>query len=265
MENNNPEKKGAKLMMLISRYGTYALVILCIIGVAVASVFMLPKSDEEKRDARISGTAYGDASESDTAGAVAKTGDKSLNDMIDPYTGKVVGEAKQPRLGDARPVKNTPAPDFTPAPKSDGKITNELLPAPVDGEITWGYAIDELIYSSTLDQWTTHAGVDIACKQGDSIRAVADGTVEKVYTDDAFGITVVIKHKNGHRSVYSNLAQSDELVREGNSVKANSVIGVCGNTAKFECSDKSHLHFEYHVDGKPVDPSKYVRIKGYNK
>ena len=132
---------------------------------------------------------------------------------------------------------------------------------PVDGEVIWDYAMNELIYSETLDQWTTHCGVDIACKQGDTVRCIADGTVESVYEDDAYGITVVIVHKNGHKTIYSNLAKNEKLIKVGIKVSANQQIGTCGNTAKFECAEKSHIHFEYHVDGKPVNPHKYVRFR----
>lgn len=254
MENNNTEKRNGKIRALISKYGTYALVLLCITGVAVASVVLLPRDKSDKNPETALGsnnTGLNQKVPDPTSAPVSQSKDQSLNDVLDPITGKVQGDGG-PR---------TPTPDFTQAPEPSETPKTKLLTTPVDGEIIWAFAIDELIYSATLDQWTTHAGVDIACVQGEKIRAVADGVVEKVYTDDAFGITVAVRHGNKHLSVYSNLADSDELIKEGAKVKANDVIGVCGNTAVFECADKSHLHFEYHVDGKPVDPCEYVLIK----
>ena len=103
-------------------------------------------------------------------------------------------------------------PDFTPLRIRQTAPT--LLNPPVDGEIIWQFAINELIYSKT-DQWTTHTGIDIASPMGTPVRAVASGTVEKVYKDAGLGITVVIAHPNGHKTYYANLAEDDSLVKEG--------------------------------------------------
>lgn len=263
MEDNNQNGKKNAFAEFISRYGTYAIVILCIVCVALASVFLVPRDGDETArgsDSTDAGGAEGNDTVADIKDEkpVSQSRDESLNDMLSPLTGEVMNEGglRVPNTD----VSSTPIPDFTPSPDKTQTQT-ELLSAPVDGEIIWAYAMNELIYSQTLDQWTTHCGVDIACKEGDNVRAVADGTVEKVYNDDAYGLTVVIRHKNGHKSVYSNLAEGKKTVTEGKDVKASDVIGISGNTAQLECADKSHIHFEYHVDDKPVNPEKYVRFK----
>ena len=192
----------------------------------------------------------------------AKKGGDSNN-----HTPAPVGKSQDERLEEAlegglhyarKRALRTPG-DFTPAPNPSDSPTTLLNP-PVDGEIIWQFAINELIYSKTLDQWTTHTGIDIASPMGTPVRAVASGTVEKVYKDAGLGITVVIAHPNGHKTYYANLAEDDSLVKEGAKVGANEVIGKIGDTASYECGDKPHLHFEYHVNGMPVNPTKYVRI-----
>lgn len=264
MENKDKTSERGKFREYVTKYGSYALLMLCIAAIATAACFLLPApkqeqdfaSDTHKQDGNKDQTAdLQNSTSAENGSFVSGSKDESFNDMLNPQTGKPYNtEASKGE------VKQTPTPDFTPAP-SDNAQQQKLLPSPVNGEITWDFAMDELIYSQTLDQWTTHCGVDISCKKGDNVRAVADGTVESVYNDDAYGITVVIKHKNGHVSIYSSLADDKNLPKEGSSVKANAIIGVCGNTSKFECSDKSHIHFEYHVNGKPQNPSKYVLIK----
>ena len=265
MEKNNETSK-VTFREFFGRYGGYLVIMLVITAAAIVSVFAFPdkKNDtakESDNSVSITDAAKDDVKsigkDNDTA-AVGSTTDERLADMLDPLTGKPYVTAKNPQGADA--VQNTPIPDFTQAP-TDSSETQELCNPPVNGEVIWDYAMDELIYSATLDQWTTHCGVDIACKQGDPVHAVKEGRVESVYEDDAYGITVVIVHKNGHKTVYSNLAQDEKLIKAGVSVKANTVIGSCGKTAKFECADKSHIHFEYHVNGKPVNPHKYVRFK----
>lgn len=260
MEKSNETNNKINFKEFFGKYGTYLILMLCIAGAAIASIFLFPdKSGDDT--AKQNEQAQAEKTENSvqiipSSKPVSGSKDQSINDVLDPVTGK-----PQQTVHGQADAQITPLPDFTPAPPESQDPKQELLSPPVNGEITWDYAMNELIYSATLDQWTTHCGVDIACRQGDPVRAVADGTVEKVYTDDAFGITIIIKHKNGHRTVYSNLAEDEILLSVGVSVSANQTIASCGNTAKFECADKSHIHFEYHVDGKPVNPHNYVRFK----
>ena len=149
----------------------------------------------------------------------------------------------------ASPCKHTRAPQRTKASP------------PVRGEIIWGYAVDSLLYSRTLDQWMTHRGIDISAPKGTEVRCPWAGTVEEVYEDDALGYTVKMAHSGGICSYYSNL-RSDCPVKEGALLNAGAVIGYVGDTAISECSDPSHLHFEVTKDGEPVDPEEYVIIIG---
>lgn len=152
-------------------------------------------------------------------------------------------------------------PDFTPAPTAvaEGKPEMQFQP-PVDGSISKVFAINSLIYSETLNQWMTHSGVDIACPKGTEVRCIADGTVENVYNDDLLGTTVVITHSNGMVSVYANLKE-EVIVKIGDTVKARTVIGSIGETAIGECLERSHLHFEVHVNGEPVNPEGLMLFK----
>ncbi|MFQ3675358.1 MAG: 50S ribosomal protein L27, partial [Endomicrobiia bacterium] len=47
-------------------------------------------------------------------------------------------------------------------------------------------------------------------------------------------------------------------IYHGQKVKAGDIIGCIGNTAKFEIADPPHLHFEVLLDGKEVDPLKFL-------
>ncbi len=131
--------------------------------------------------------------------------------------------------------------------------------APVSGQVIWGYAADKLIYSKTLDQWTTHKAVDIACPQGTAVKCVLGGTVEKVYADDQLGTTVVVKHSSDRKTLYANLSETVP-VKAGDKVNAGTVLGTVGKTAISECASESHLHFAFFVNGKAVDPASKVKI-----
>lgn len=152
----------------------------------------------------------------------------------------------------------SPIPDFTEAPATPAQSAKPLWSPPVRGEVIWGYAVNELIYSRTLRQWMTHAGVDVASPKGTEVNAVFGGTVEAVYEDDLMGITVEVK-SGEWTAVYANLAP-EPPVQEGVKIEAGDAVGLVGDTAVSECADKSHVHFELRRGGASVDPQKYVRF-----
>jgi len=148
-------------------------------------------------------------------------------------------------------------PDFTPAPPTPKPTAVQKLSPPVRGEVIWGFAVNELIYSRTLDQWTTHTGVDVAAPKGSEVYAVFAGTVTEIFTDDSLGVMVEVKGANNMIAVYGNL-KAEPPVKVGARVNAGDIVGYVGDTAVSECGDKSHVHFELLKDEKYVDPQSYV-------
>lgn len=132
------------------------------------------------------------------------------------------------------------------------------LIAPVPGQISVEYAKDHLVYSNTLEQWSTHDGIDIAAATGTEVKAAAAGKVESITKDDKLGIVITIDHGNGIKTRYGNLSTGD-MVKVGQRVEAGQTISGVGNTAAFEIADAPHLHFEVIVNDKPVDPKKYIK------
>ena len=129
---------------------------------------------------------------------------------------------------------------------------------PVDGEIVKEYAKDNLVYSNTLQEWTTHLGIDIKADKTTVVKAAEAGTVKTIKNDPRYGLTIVIEHENGYQTVYSNLLSS-EFVVEGEKVEKGQSIGTVGNTAAFEIADEAHLHFEVLKDSIQVDPNIYLK------
>ncbi len=139
------------------------------------------------------------------------------------------------------------------------KPTVELsFEKPVDGDVVRDFAVDSLIYSETLQEWTTHAGVDIKAEKTTVVKAAEAGTVKTIKNDPRYGLTVIIEHENGFQTVYSNLLTS-EFVVEGEKVEKGQSIGTVGNTAAFEIADEAHLHFEIIKDFVQVDPNIYLK------
>lgn len=129
---------------------------------------------------------------------------------------------------------------------------------PVEGEIVKQYAKDNLLYSETLEEWTTHLGVDIKADKTTVVKASADGKVKSIKNDPRYGLVVAIEHQDGYVTLYSNLLTS-EFVEVGETVKQGASIGTVGNTAVFEILDEPHLHFEILKDGENLDPSGFIK------
>ncbi len=132
--------------------------------------------------------------------------------------------------------------------KTDTTSTELSFEKPVEGDIIREFAKDNLVYSQTLEEWTTHNGIDIKADKTTVVKSAETGTVKSIKNDPRYGLTVVIEHANGFQTVYSNLLTS-EFVVEGEVVEKGQSIGTVGNTAAFEIADEPHLHFEIIKDG----------------
>lgn len=128
--------------------------------------------------------------------------------------------------------------------------------APIAGDIIKDFAMETLVYSETLDEWCTHSGIDIKAEKASVVVASESGKVESIKNDPRYGLTVIISHSSGFKTVYSNLLTT-EFVQEGEEVEKGQTIATVGETASFEVADECHLHFEIYKDGIAVNPTIY--------
>ena len=143
--------------------------------------------------------------------------------------------------------------------KSSEETKKELkFVKPVEGDIVREYAKDNLIYSDTLEEWTTHLGIDIKAEKTTVVNSAEAGTVKSIKNDPRYGLTIAIDHGDGYQTIYSNLLTSEYVV-EGEKVEKGQAIGTVGNTGVFEIVDEPHLHFEILKDSLQVDPSIYIK------
>ena len=98
-----------------------------------------------------------------------------------------------------------------------------------------------------------HTGIDISNKEGTSILAYANGTVTKTAWTDSYGNYIVIDHGGGLETYYIHLSAFDVSV--GDNVAGGQLIGRMGKTGS---ATGSHLMFEVHVNGTPVNPWDYI-------
>ncbi len=98
-----------------------------------------------------------------------------------------------------------------------------------------------------------HEGIDLTARRGTNIYATADGEVLQAgYRAGGFGKKVLIDHGYGYRTVYGHC--DEVLVEPGQVVKRGEIIARVGSTG---LSKAPHLHYEVHVNGRPVDPINY--------
>jgi murein DD-endopeptidase MepM/ murein hydrolase activator NlpD len=132
------------------------------------------------------------------------------------------------------------------ATKKDFKL--DFLP--IDGKLTSNFGNR---ISPITKEKEKHNGVDLSAKEGTDVKAVFDGVVEKVENSKTLGLTLLIDHNNGYKTIYGHLSEID--VNEGEDITVGSVIAKSGNTG---LSTGPHLHFEVHKENVAVNPIDYL-------
>ena len=182
-------------------------------------------------------------------------------------TDKNINEIKENKIAlNTENVLSTESSNIKSNKKEESKVKKEnntekkkeiKFEKPIEGTIIKEFAKDNLLYSNTLNEWTTHLGIDIKANKTTVVKSAYEGTVESIKNDPRYGLTVIIEHDEGFKTVYSNLLTA-EFVVEGEKVSKGQTIGTVGNTATFEIGDESHLHFEILKDNVQEDPTIYI-------
>ncbi len=108
-------------------------------------------------------------------------------------------------------------------------------------------------YHPILKYFRPHEGIDLICKKGKPIHAPANGIVIETRYSISFGNVIKIKHTNQIITLFAHLSKFN--VKSGQIVKRGDVIGFSGSTG---LSSGSHLHYEIHRNGIPVDPENFI-------
>lgn len=103
-----------------------------------------------------------------------------------------------------------------------------------------------------------HLGVDLAGWRGAPVYASAPGRVVFAGRKGRFGLLVEIDHGYGIRTRYAHLMKI--LVKRGDEVDHRHQIALLGSTGR---STGPHVHYEIRFDGKPLDPSNFIRAGRY--
>ncbi len=104
-----------------------------------------------------------------------------------------------------------------------------------------------------------HLGIDFAAKRGTPVRAASDGTVIFAGWKGGNGKTVIIRHKNGYKTLYGHLSSFWKGIKKGKRVKQEDFIGRVGSTG---LSTGPHLHYTLIKNGKAINPNKVTLLRG---
>lgn len=135
-------------------------------------------------------------------------------------------------------------------PESKKKKSVSILPEggkvtlPVNGTVTSEFG---------MRKGKPHKGIDIAAAKGTPIIAALAGKAVYVGSQRGYGNVVILEHENLIMTVYAH--NEANLIRLGDKVKDGQPIATVGNTG---VTTGSHLHFEYRVKGKAVNPREVL-------
>ncbi len=153
------------------------------------------------------------------------------------------------------PSPPTPAISTPPMPKPTSVAAapppREKLPAQPPSVWRWP-ARGEIIARYSQDKGIN--GIRIAGSPGSPVWSTAGGEV--VYAGEGlrgYGKLVIVKHSDTHLSAYAHNRRI--LVAEGDRIGAGQQIAEMGSTG----ANRTMLHFEIRVNGKPQDPLGFLR------
>lgn len=127
-----------------------------------------------------------------------------------------------------------------------------FLASPMEfSRITSGFAMR---FHPIMQTWRQHNGVDYGAPTGTAVRSVGDGTVEMAGWQNGFGNVVQVRHAGDRSTVYAHLSKID--VKKGQRIEQGQRLGAVGSTG---WATGPHLHFEFRVGGRHMDPRAIAR------
>lgn len=268
-----------KAANFFDREGFYIVLFICVCIVAVTAVWVSRTGIKNDKDPNLADVKDNKTTINTPAAPVEEPPAKE-SQANTPATEETADEEAKAPAAENKAASSTNEAPVAAAPKVTAAASVFNIDSPVktalsENIIMRDYSPDELVCFQYLNEWKTHAGLDLETYEGMEVLAVGDGKVIDVRNDNDYtgglGWTVVVDHNNGYRSVYSNLAETLS-VEKNQTVKKGQKLGTVGKTSAFEKDiaddisiedkDMTHLHFELlkkTADNsyENVDPKKY--------
>lgn len=256
--NNRKQKKTDSLNTIL--YITGGIFLLAVIAFIITFVTYSNNYSTEELDSEYLAQFEFKEEEEDTTSASTSIG-KTIEES------KEEGEQNANKVRVYNNVENKPKEENKKTTTINKKNTtnvkenkkNPSFDKPVEGEIIRKFAKENLVYSETLKEWITHYGVDIKAERATVVKAAEEGTVHAIKNDPRYGLTIIIEHDNGYKTLYSNLLTT-EFVSEGEKVSKGQTIATVGDSAVYEIVDEPHLHFEILKNNENINPEEYIKF-----
>jgi murein DD-endopeptidase MepM/ murein hydrolase activator NlpD len=124
---------------------------------------------------------------------------------------------------------------------------------PVDGEIRITSRYGPREYKGKRE---FHTGIDIGVWYSTEVKATKAGKVVFAGSLPRYGWTVEIEHDMGYSTLYAH--NRYYFPDAGDEVEEGEVIALSGDSGD---TTGPHLHYEIRLNGKPVDPMKYLDLE----
>lgn len=134
------------------------------------------------------------------------------------------------------------------------------LPVCAARKTAWCFPLDTTAwrisdpYGERTDPFTGktafHEGIDLACAEGTTVRAVQSGVVMTAAASASYGNYLRLLHPDGRETRYAHLQYL--YVRPGEVVQAGQALGTVGQTGR---ATGPHLHLELREQGTAQDPA----------
>jgi murein DD-endopeptidase MepM/ murein hydrolase activator NlpD len=163
-----------------------------------------------------------------------------LNQLVDPHrieVGQAIRIPSRPGTGGGTvPALAVPS-RFVP---------ERRLPWPTDGVLSSGFG---------MRGGRLHGGIDISGPPRTPIVAVEAGMVRfSGRGPGGYGNVVILDHSGGLMTLYAHNERN--VVRQGERVRRGQTVALMGDTGR---ASGTHVHFEVHQHGRPVDPLHWLQ------
>jgi murein DD-endopeptidase MepM/ murein hydrolase activator NlpD len=132
-------------------------------------------------------------------------------------------------------------------------LSNYPIMWPVTGPVTSVYGYRQSPLGGNGGE--NHSGIDIAVKTGTPVACTGGGVVKHAGEYGSYGYLVIIDHGMGLETYYAH--NSRVLVSSGDTVTRGQIVAKSGSTGY---STGPHVHYEVRINGKAVNPSKYMSL-----
>lgn len=125
-----------------------------------------------------------------------------------------------------------------------GEVPSLVSVAPFAGEHRISSVMNPSRVHPVTGKARPHHGVDVAMPTGTPLKAMQDGTIERVSDQGAkgYGKYMDIRYRDGTMSRYAHMSEHGKDLKVGTKVSAGQQVGLSGNTGT---STGPHAHIEY--------------------